>query len=103
MRRHVFRKSLETPKLSQRQKRNVARLPFRARCRACVEVQARDGPYRPQEAGEKRAAEVLFDCGHLGANGEEETVAVQPPGGTRTRMLFADVVHRKGLFHEDGT
>ena len=30
-------------------------------------------------------------------------VSAQPPGGTRTKMLFADVVHRKGLLHEDGT
>ena len=49
---------------------------------------------------EKSAAEVLFDCGHLGANGEEETVAVQVAGGLERRcgllMWFTEKVCSTG-------
>ena len=80
----------------------MTHLPFRAWCLSCVEGKARDRPHRRQDVEEKSLAEVVFDYGFLGAQGEEETVAIQVARDSRTKMLFAHVVPRKGLTHEHG-
>ena len=90
------------PTETEIEQHNVTHLPFRAWCPSCVEGKARDRPHRRQDVEEKSLAEVVFDYGFFGAQGEEETVAIQFARDTRTKMLFAHVVHRKGLTHEHG-
>ena len=85
------------PTESEIEQHNVTHLPFRAWCPSCVEVKARDRPHRRQDVEDKSLAEVVFDYGFLGAQGEEETVSIQVARDTRTKMLFAHVVPRKGL------
>ena len=41
------------------------------------------------DGGEKSLAEMVFDCGFLGAKGEDKNVAIQMAKNTRSKMLFA--------------
>ena len=82
---------------------NVTHLPFRAWCPSCVEGKARDRMRKKQEdSGEKRIPEVVFDYAFMGAEGEDETMAIQIARDRRTKMVFAHVVPRKGMTHEHG-
>ena len=51
---------------------------------------------------EKGLPEVVFDCCFLGAEGEEDTVAIQVAKDRRTRMIFAHMLPKKGITHEFG-
>ena len=88
MRRYVFRKSLEMPKLSQRPKLSSAMWHvcwFRVWCFACVERQARGGPHRRQDVGEKSVAQVRpkwsrEDCRGPGGQRHSNEDGVRPCG-----------------------
>ena len=93
----MLRKSSDpgAPTETEIEQHNVTHLPFHAWC-SCVEEKARERPHRRQDVEEESLAEVVFDYGFLGAQGEEETVAIQVARDSERRccllMWFAEKV-----------
>ena len=82
---------------------NVTHLPFRTWCPHCVAGKAQDRPHREvKDQDEKQVPEIVFDYGFLGGKEDAETLAVQVARDRRTKMLFANVVPRKGMVNEHG-
>ena len=81
---------------------NVTHLPYRSWCPSCVAGKARDRSHRKRDQSNKEIPEVVFDYCFMGAEGEEESVAIQVALDRRSRMYFAHVVPRKGKTHEHG-
>ena len=86
---------------SEVEEHNITHMPFRSWCPACVHGKTRDKHQR-RDQSEKGLPEVVFDHCFLGAEGEEETVAIQVAKDRRTRMIFAHMVPKKGITHEFG-
>ena len=80
---------------------NLTHIPFRSWCPSCVVGKARDRAHLKQADSEKQLPEVVFDYCFM-ANEGEETIAIQVARDTRSKMLFAHVVPRKGMTHEHG-
>ena len=90
------------PTQSEIDAHNITHLPYRAWCPACVAGKARDRLHKAFAYEDKGIPEVVFDYCFLGAEGEEETTAIQVAKDRRTRMIFAHMVPRKGLTHMHG-
>ena len=69
---------------------NNTHMPFRAWCSACVAGKAHDRPHykRNEQEGQRGIPEIVFDYGFLGAEDEEETMAVQIAKDNRTKMFW---------------
>jgi hypothetical protein len=91
------------PKKEEIEEHCINHMPYRSWCPSCVAGKARDRPHRKQGVREGEIPEVVFDYCFLGAEGEEETLAIQVAMDKKTRMHFAHVVPRKGLTHEHGS
>ena len=91
-----------TPSPGEVEEHNITHMPFRSWCPACVHGKARDKHHQRRDQSEKGLPEVVFDYCFLGAEGEEETVAIQVAKDRRTRMIFAHMVPKKGKTHEFG-
>ena len=82
---------------------NVTHLPYRAWCPSCVAGKAANRAHRKMENYDVNGVpEVVFDYGFMGAEGEEDTIAIQVAKDRRSRAVFAHVVPRKGVTHTHG-
>lgn len=78
------------------------RIPYNACCPARVPSTARDRPHKRREGREtNRTPEVVFDYAILGEEGVRDTTAVLPIKGRRSHIVFAHVVPREGLAHDN--
>ena len=90
------------PTQAEVDKHNLTHMLFRAWCPACVAGKARDRPHRPADEDSKGIPQIVFDYMFMGAEGDQETLAIQVARDRRSRMIFAHVVPRKGMSHAHG-
>ena len=78
---------------------SVTHLPHRSWCPVCVQGQARDRPHRRVDRSEHALPELHFD---YVTRDEGETQAMQVMRDTKTGMMFAHHVPKKGMSNVHG-
>ena len=80
----------------------MTHLPHRSWCPICVQGRARDRPHRRVDRSEHALPELHFDYVFLGTRDESETQAIQVMRDTKTGMMFAHHVPKKGMSNVHG-
>ena len=77
-------------------------LPHRSWCPICVQGRARDRPHRRVDRSEYPLPELHFDYVFYGTRDESETQAIQIMRDTKTGMMLAHHVPKKGMSNVHG-
>ena len=81
---------------------NTTHLPFRSWCPSCVAGKAKDKPHHRITDSNNAIPVIVFDYCFLGTDDAKENLAIQVMLDTRSHMMFAHVVPRRGMIDEHG-